>query len=257
MGALVGIAAILVALALANGQGKAAPGTRTTATGFEPPMRKTPPLPEFVKKVVTDKAATRSDLSRAAAMAAEAGYPQLAAALVDRASMSEAARAIPSPWKDVPDGSWTKFVKIMAGERKPNEVSPRGFYGVFQIGVRRLCDLGVMRSPRSKNVRGERGLVRVWEGVWVMPQEQFLGSAAIQYKLFLRSMELYRSVIAEKYKQVIGLEIFPGRKATLSGLLAVAHQAGSEGLHKWLMDAEIRKKFPWVTAAFEQANGVF
>jgi hypothetical protein len=216
-------------------------------------------LPEYVKRVVVDKAATRGDLVRAAELAADAGFPQLAAALATRAStIGEDVKAIPSPWKDVPDSSWTRFIRIMSKGHSPSEISPKGFFGMFQLSVRRLCDLGAMTAPKSRNVQSEGGqVVRVWAGNWVVPRERFLSDPALQYKLFLRSMELYRNVIAEKYKQVVGLEIVPGKVATLSGLLAVAHAAGSEGLRKWLVDGEIRKRFPWVTAAYDAANGVF
>lgn len=172
--------------------------------------------------------------------------------------MGETAKAIPSPWKDVPDGAWTNFVRAMSEGKSPSHVNSRGFFGLFELGVRRLCDLGVMSNPSSKTIKTPEGMqMRVWQGIWNIPQEKFLSNPALQYKLFVKSLDLYRNVISEKYQPVIGLEIFPGRKATLSGLLAIASTAGSEGMHKWLTDANIRRKFPWVTQSYDRANGIF
>ncbi len=214
-------------------------------------------LPVFVKTVIESGSPTKGDLLRAAEMARDSGYPRLATTLARKSAVIGEVRALPSPWKDVPDAAWTSFVQAMS-VGKPNEINPKGFFGVFQIGVRRLCDLGVMTAAKARNARTPNGgITRIWDGTWLIPRERFLADPAFQYKIFVKSMDLYRNVIAEKYKQVIGLEIEPGKTATLSGLLAVAHKAGSEGMHKWLTSGDIRKKFPWVTVAYDRVNKIF
>jgi hypothetical protein len=213
------------------------------------------PLPEFVQKIVAEKEASKEDLLRAAELAADAGYPQLAAALKQRSASTT--KLIPSPWKDVTSAAWTRFARVMAEGYKPASVNPKGFFGLFQLSVRRLADLGVMSAPRARNVTLPNGqMTRVWEGTWVIPQERFMTDPALQYDYFARSMDLYRNIIAEKYKQVMGLEI-EGKPATLSGVLAIAHMSGSEGIYKWLTDGEIRRKFTFVTNAFNKTNGIF
>lgn len=253
MFAILGIAAVLIALALA-GERK---GAAKSVTGFLSPVKTN--LPEFVKRVVVDLDATPEELRRASLLAHEHGYPQLGLALQKRSELAGASGTkIPSPWKDVSDSAWTRFATAVAEGHAVSEVNPRGFFGIFQLGVRRLCDLSVMSSPRSRNEKGADGQnIRIWEGTWLISKENFFSDAKLQYDLFAKSMELYRNVIAEKYKQVVGLEIFPGQKATLSGLLGIAHMAGSEGMHKWLTQSDIRQKFSWVTEAFKKTNGIF
>lgn len=156
---------------------------------------------------------------------------------------------IPSPFADVTATLWTKFVQAMASAKRPfNFVSPKGFYGIFAMGVRRLVDLKVMKDPRKVGT--------VWQGTWVIPQAEFLGSATIQYTTFGKSMLLYRKVIDAKYAKIIGATV-EGKKASLSGLLAAAHVAGGAGLGRWLTDPAYRKKFQHVTAAYLKTTGIF
>ena len=218
-------------------------------------------LPTSVKLVLTNANATAEDMLGAAVAAEKTGYPQLAVALRRRAEKSSSGSSlIPSPWKDVTPAAWTHFSRVMATGASPAAVSPKGFFGLFQIGVRRLVDLGIMANPKSCQVpvarNGRTGVVRCWTGDWIIPKAQFLSDPAMQYDLFARSLDLYRNIIAEKYKQVLGLNI-ENKKATLSGLLAVAHMAGSEGMYKWLTEGASRKKFSWVTESFNKANGIF
>lgn len=230
-------------------------GFAPTATDLPLP---TDTLPDIVKAVIVDKKASREAIMRAAVEAESSGFPKLATALRSRIGESQSPdnTLIKSPWKDTTDAAWTRFCRVMAEGNSPSKVSPKGFFGLFQLSVKRLCDLGVMRNPRSHNIRLSSGAIaRVWEGTWNIPQESFLSDPALQYKIFARSMELHRSIIAEKYKQVVGLPI-EGVPATLSGLLALAHTAGA-GMYKWLTEKDIRRKFTWVTDAYLRANGIF
>ena len=69
-------------------------------------------------------------------------------------------------------------------------------------------------------------------------------------------MTAYRKVILDRFKDAIGTS-FEGVPATLSGLLAVAHHTGAEGLAKWIANNPPRAKFAATTAAYKAANGVF
>lgn len=237
MGIVLGLAAIILVVALTTGQSQA-----SAPTG--------PGIPEFVRKVMADVSASREDLLRAADEAEKAGYPQLAQALRQRAQAL--ADSIPSPWKDVSSPAWTRFCALIVGKNKPTSISPKGFFGLFQMSVRRLVDLGIMSNPKSKQVE----TFRVWSGDWVVPQEKFMTDPNLQYRMFGKSMDLYRNIISEKFKQVLGLNI-EGKPATLSGLLALSHMASSEGMHKWLTDGTIRTKFTWATDAYNRTNGIF
>lgn len=207
-------------------------------------------LPESLQAVINNPAASKEDLVRAADEAMQRGYPQLAEALKQRAGV--AGSVIPTPWKDVSTAQWTRFCAVMAEGKKPTYINDKGFYGLFKLSVRRLADLGIMSNPHSHNTAAGR----VWDGTWVVDKEKFLTDPTLQYKMFGKSMDLYRNIIAEKYKQVMGLNI-EGRPATLSGLLALCHASGSEGAYKWLTEKTIRAKFKWVTEAYNRANGIF
>lgn len=260
----VGIAVIIFALTTFSRIGKQAEGVGKGIASAMKSKRSgsglaiSQPLPDFVKKVVADKSATPNDLAKASIMAADAGYPMLANSLAKRVNVEGGKVAIPSPWDDVTSAAWTRFCSVITGKHKIDYVNPRGFFGLFQMSVRRLCDLGAMSMPHSRNVREEDGqIVRIWEATWIVPKDEFFSNPRLQYEYFCKSMELYRNIVSEKYGKVIGLEVFPGRPATLSGLLAVAHQAGSEGMRKWLTNSDIRKKFSWVTTAYNTANEIF
>lgn len=251
MGYLLGIAAIILLYSIGGKKSQGALAPKSDSTGALPPSS----LTDFVRQVIEDQGASKADLLKAADQAKEAGYPKLAIALKARAEGAK--QLIPSPWGDVTGSAWTRFCSVIANGHKAGTVNPKGFFGIFQIGVRRLVDLGIMANPKSRNITDPNGTTtRIWEGKWVQPQEQFLADPQYQYKLFVKSMELYRNIISEKYKKVIGLNI-EGQPATMSGLLALCHTAGSEGMYKWLTNGNLRTKFTWVTEAYKKANGIF
>lgn len=233
MGIAFGLAAIVILTALAAGKAKAAPALKG--------------VPEFVQRVIADPNASRDDLLKAADAADEAGFPQLGAALRKRAETAR--KLIASPFKDVSGAAWTRFARVIAGRNRLGTVNPKGFYGLFQLGVRRLTDLDIMSDPKKQSDGS-------WTGTWVVPMEKFLSDPKLQYRAFAKSMELYRIVISEKFKKIIGAQI-EGKSVTLSGLLAVAHMAGSQGLEKWLTSENVRKRFSHVTEMYLKANGVF
>ncbi len=122
---------------------------------------------------------------------------------------------------------------------------------MFGMDSRRLADVGFMRSPRKTTVGAETG---VWTGEWVAPltQEKFLASTGAQYEALSRSMRK----MAPKMAAHVGRTV-DGKKISLSGLLAVGHLAGEDGVASWVADPAVRQKFGQTTRNFERANGLF
>ena len=245
-------------------------------------------LPQVLLRLGTDPDTTPEALVKGAAEAEALGFPKFAGAMREKArgkislkfgkpkivsrvrgeserarfvsetepnaNTQKPVRGIPSPFPNVPHDAWTKFVMIM-GRAKSGTVSPKGHLGIFQMGMRRFADLGLAKNVRKGERNGEQG---VWLGIWNAPlsEAKFLGSPELQYKVFTRSMQSYKNEIAEKFGNAIGQE-FEGKPATLSGLLAVAHHAGTPGLAKWLTGTPPRDKFPQTTAAYKAATGIF
>lgn len=200
--------------------------------------------------------ATRTELELAASSASVAGYPMLADALRSRASMAGDVSAnmsgsphMPtSPFAEVPHSAWIAFLRTMA-KANPESISDRGKAGIFQVPVRRLVDLGVMKSPRKLGKRG------IWTADWIMPRTEWV-KPHVQYRLFEQSMRDYKGPILDRFRRAIGTS-FEGRPATLSGLLAVAHHVGLEGLGRWLSNDPPRSKFKTTAEAYARANGIF
>lgn len=155
-----------------------------------------------------------------------------------------------NPFVGVPTASWSRFVTIMAIAPKA-QVTPRRRFGMFGLDARRLADVGFMASPKKVSIGSEGG---VWSGDWVTPltEKKFLESTPAQYEAFGRSMRLLVPRAAPHVGKVID-----GKKATLSGLLAAGHLAGTAGLEGWASDPAVRQKFGATTKNFEKANGIF
>lgn len=155
-----------------------------------------------------------------------------------------------SPLPGVPLRSWERFVSIMVVAPR-GVVSPRGRMGYFGLDARRLADVGFMSRPRKASVGGELG---VWTGTWVEPLSEagFLGSAAAQYEAFARSMR----GLLPRVAPLVGKTV-DGRRASLSGLLAAGHLAGTSGVASWAADPEVRQKFRATTENFRRANDLF
>lgn len=150
------------------------------------------------------------------------------------------------PLSDVTLGAWEKFVAAMARSPK-TEVGRKGKLGVFQIDARRLADVGAMSKAWKKSDGS-------WTGEWSgkLTEEKFLGSMPAQYAVFVRSMK----AAAPKVGAFIGCQIGE-KKATLSGLLGVAHVAGERGVGSFVRDADVRAKFPATMETFTRTNGIF
>jgi len=208
-------------------------------------------LPESVKQTIIKKQkATRTELMLAGETATQAGFTLLGGALLDKAEEApETApiEGIPSPIEAITPQQWTEFI----GKMRMAELGAegKGRFGAFQMGVRRLVDFGIMENPK-KLADG------TWSGSWAYPKEKFLRNPKLQYKLFERSMVAYRKVVMERFLKAVNSQV-QGRAATMSGLLAVAHFAGSQGLEKWLSSQELRRKFKATTNAYLSANNIF
>ena len=182
--------------------------------------------------------------------AAILGFLSGAALGTDRRGLSMLKPARPSPLPGVPGLAWERFVTIMMVAPK-NRVTPRGRLGMFGIDGRRLSDVGFMEHPRKATLGSETG---VWTGDWRKPldEQKFLASTGAQYEAFSRSCRQLVPLALPHVGRVVD-----GTSASLSGLLAVGHLAGSEGIAGWATDPKIRSKFRSTTANFKGANGIF
>lgn len=155
-----------------------------------------------------------------------------------------------SPLPGVPRASWERFLAVMVVAPKTSKTS-RGRLGYFGTDARRLADVSFITNPRKCRVGGEDG---VWTGEWVAPltEQKFLDSAEAQLEAFARSNRRMASKAAPHVGRVVD-----GRRASLSGLLAVGHLAGEEGIAGWVNDPAVRRRFAATTGNFEKANGIF
>jgi hypothetical protein len=178
------------------------------------------------------------------------GFLSGAALSTSRKNLSMLPPQKTNPFVGVPTAAWSRFVTIMAVSPRGN-VTPRRRLGMFGLDARRLSDVGFMASPRKVSIGAEGG---VWSGEWVAPltEKKFLDSTPAQYEAFGRSMRLLVPRAAPHVGKMID-----GKKATLSGLLAAGHLAGTAGLESWAKDVAVRQKFGATTKNFERANGIF
>ena len=252
----------LIALLLRKGSEKKAlppiiPPTTGKALTENSPKPYAVGLPENVKKVIIKHGkggpTTRTELEIAASSATMAGYRMLGEELLRKAQVApKAARTSPlnSPFSEISHDAWTKFATFMRADPEKQKTGyARGRYGMFQMGTRRLVDFGLMANPRKKPDG-------TWTADWTINVKKFLADPKLQYKLFTRSMENFRNLILERYRNAIGTKL-DGQPASLSGLLAVAHFAGIDGLGKWLSNPELRERFKATSEAYMKANGIF
>jgi hypothetical protein len=178
------------------------------------------------------------------------GFLSGAALSTSRKNLSMLPPPKTNPFVGVPTASWERFVTIMAVSPRTH-VTPRRRLGMFGLDARRLSDVGFMTTPRKVSIGSECG---VWSGEWMPPltEPKFLASTPAQYEAFGRSMRL----LVPRATPHVG-KVVNGKKATLSGLLAVGHLAGREGLESWAKDPVVRQKFGDTTKNFEKANGIF
>ena len=255
LGLAAGFGGLLMLLALIT-KAKGAPAPRALGKMLDEnsPKPYANKVPASVKDVVIRqvkgaKKPTKTELELAASSATVAGYARLGDALLERAKTAPDTQKfhnLQSPLPEVSGDAWNKFVKLMA-TGKPEDAD-KGRYGIFGMGTRRLVDFGLMSMP-EKQADGS------WRGTWVMKPERF-AAPPLQYKVFERSMAGFHRQILDRYRDAVRTKL-DGVPATMSGLLAVAHFAGIEGLGKWLASPKMREKFKATSAAYQKTNGIF
>lgn len=171
------------------------------------------------------------------------------AAAAGRAAPRPAAhKALVSPWPDVSNAKWASFVRALK-MASPNAVDERGRMGMFLYDARKLEKHGILRAVRMEDGR-RVGTFRspAIQAAWLKPETQIA--------ILKRDMVALRREVEAAHAQDIGTEQ-EERAATLSGLLAVAHAAGTKGLRSWLTNESDRARFPNTTAAYHRATGKF
>lgn len=155
-----------------------------------------------------------------------------------------------SPIAGVAAEPWSSFVARMAVADK-GHVGRKGKLGAFQMDARRLTDVGAM-TRAWKGKREEE--VGAWMGEWIagLTEKEFLGNLPLQYAVFSRSMR----AAAPKVSPLVG-KVVDGKVASLSGLLGVSHVAGERGVEGFVMDRQVRTRFPSTAAVFSRTNGIF
>jgi hypothetical protein len=202
------------------------------------------------------KKATADAVESAAALAEAAGFPEQAAALHKAASnLPQVQKKLESPLPNVNDATWGKF----AGKMKQGElgtVTAAAHLGLFLISFRRLKDLGLVENVRKVKfvtpTSGKDNMAYVGDFIAPLTREKFLSDAAIQYATFVKNIKNYYAKILTSHAKEIGKE-HDGKKATLSGLLAVAVAAGSSGMADWLKG----NKMPYTSKFYQRVNGIF
>lgn len=161
---------------------------------------------------------------------------------------------VKSPFHGVSDAQWRAYLKALGEPGHQRRVSGRLGLGAFLFGYPRLADLGLARNVRRVDNQGKQ----VWAGDFIPPLSLalFLDDPRVQLRVMAVSAQDHAPKIKALYGTYAGKEI-EGQKATISGLLAVAHRAGLKGLGSWLKNPGDRQKYPNTTAAYKAANGIF
>ena len=159
-----------------------------------------------------------------------------------------------SPLVGVTREQWERFLKVMSDDKNGKSVSKSGYIGYFRFSMPRLNDIGLACNVRKVAVDGKQ----VWQGDFIPPLtlDGFLESPTVQCKAFALATGDLATRIRSVYPEGVNGDI-DGVRASLSGLIAVAHKAGLKGLGSWMSKPEDRKKFPHTTEAFRAANGIF
>jgi hypothetical protein len=214
------------------------------------------PLVEYVRRSLELEDPT--EIERRADELSGIGYGRTADHLRERADLLRAGEpqqddpVYRSPIPEATDEQWARFVRLMQTGAL-GTVTPSGQFGVFQTRMKRLEDLGLAREVR----RTGREAGAAWTATFRPPltMERLTADPLLQYRIFAASMKRYRAEILANHRAAIGTEI-EGKRATLSGLLAVAHHAGP-ALTSWLTSEGDRRRFEKTTAAYSRTTGVF
>lgn len=162
----------------------------------------------------------------------------------------ESSPVLASPFTEATDAVWTTFVRALAGPAQSTRTDA-GRLGRFAIHLRRMAELRCVRDVR----RADDGRVIA---DWVRPltEETFLADPRLQYRALVMSLRGLRRDLLARQVPVIGQRI-DGQRATVSGLLAVAHRLGIVGLEAWLEAPAVRQRQRVASSLFERVNGLF
>jgi hypothetical protein len=137
-----------------------------------------------------------------------------------------------SPFADISDVEWTRFVRAMTVQAIC-AVSDSGGLGCYDLRPRRLVELGLMEKGSLRRVRGsyER---QVQVGTFVAPapgeramtDERFLGDLDAQHDAFIASVRAHLDDIATGRVQVPA-------GVSRAGALAILHRGGRAALAAW------------------------
>ncbi len=156
-----------------------------------------------------------------------------------------------SPFKKVSDEKWTEFVNAMR-TAELGDVSDSNALGAFEMKMRRLGDLGLVKNLRC--VRSPDTNRLIWEGDFVAPMtaKRFLSDPDAQYKAFSDSMRAYRKSIKNGEVPWPQGGLVDG--TTFSGVLAILHRAGPKGIANF---SSPESRFPETEELYKKANGIF
>lgn len=212
---------------------------------------------DIVEEIQNHPNPDAATLNRAAQALTDNGYHRTAEVMRDRADIAHGVEsvslALPSTIEGVTEDKWRAFVNLHIG-KSVAEISTAYQFGLFNIGYRRLADLGLATGVHRGVYKGKS----VWLGKFISPLtlERFLSDPTLQYAVFCRDMVDRYKLVTSTHQSAIG-EPLEGVVTSLSGLLTVAKLAGSAGLATWLTDPLERQRFSQTTAAFRAANGIF
>lgn len=156
--------------------------------------------------------------------------------------------ALNSELPGVSSEAWTKFARAMRTAQR-GAVSASNGIGGWELKPRRLADLGLMKNTSC--VRSATGRM-VWVGEFVSPLtlKDFLANTKLQYQAFSASMRKYLAGL--RNGSIAKPDGGTPAGITLSGVLAILHRCGPNGLKSWNT-----KQFPDTAALYESANGIF
>jgi hypothetical protein len=195
------------------------------------------------------------EIDRRAETLSGIGYSGVAEHLRGKARLLRAQQrttAYRSPLPEASDEQWAEFARLMqTGEL--SAITPSGQVGLFKTRLKRLEDLGLATNVRRESHHGGATWMANLRAPLTM--DRLLSDPLLQYRIFVASMKRYRSEILAQHRRVLGTEI-ESKRATLSGLLAVAHHAGPS-LASWLTNPADRQRFEKTTVAYNATTGVF
>jgi len=143
---------------------------------------------------------------------------------------------------------WSKF--LLSVVRENSDVS-NGHVGYFYFAWPRLVSLKLATDLKRDG--------KNWTASLVEPPtlEEFLASSKLQYDAFVKSVLDYLPTLMSPSIQAYMGKVVAGKRVTLSGLIAVAHRAGIDGLRSWLATPADQTKYPNTTATFAKSTEIF